>query len=71
MEGLGHRGKTVKTLFHWGRNFLKRVELFTQEDLAKKPAIPEASGTVKRLKEASDKAEAKRRNILTRWKRKS
>lgn len=60
----------MKTLFHWGRNFLKRVELFAQEDLDKKPAIPEASGVVKRLKDASDKGHEKRRNILTRWKRK-
>lgn len=47
------------------------LEIFDgREDLAKKPAIPEASGVVKRLKDASDKGHEKRRNILTRWKRK-
>lgn len=60
----------MTTLFHWGRDFLRRVKLITEEDLAKKPAIQEASGAVQRLKAASDKGHEKRRNILARWKRK-
>lgn len=60
----------MKTLFHWGRDFLKRVELFTQEDLAKKPEIPGASGAVQRLKAASNKRHEKRSNILDMLKRK-
>lgn len=47
------------------------IEIFDgREDLSKKPAIPEASGTVQRLKDASDKRHEKRGNILARWKRK-
>lgn len=60
----------MTTLFHWGRDFLRRVKLITEEDLAKKPPIPEASGAVQRLKDASDKKHKKRSNILAKWKRK-
>ena len=29
----------MKVLYEWGRRVLRRIELFTQEDLAKKPEI--------------------------------
>ena len=60
----------MKIIYEWlkrGRHaFLRRVELFSQEDLAKKPEIPEASGLVRRLKAASDKVAAKKGAILKR-----
>lgn len=60
----------IITAFLWTRNCLRRVKLITScTDLEKKPDIPEASGTVRRLKEASDRAHARKRNILNRWKR--
>lgn len=62
----------IITAFLWTRNCLRRVKLITScEDLAKKPAIPEAGGVVRRLKEASDKAHTRRRNFIDRMKRKS
>lgn len=30
----------MKVIYEWSRRFLRRVELFTTEDLAKKPEIP-------------------------------
>jgi|GEM_PF-6130038 hypothetical protein len=58
----------MKVIYEWlkrGRHaFLRRVELFTQEDVEKKPAIPESGSVVARLKAASDLAHSKRRNII-------
>ena len=58
----------MKIIYEWlkrGRHaFLRRVELFSQEDLAKKPPMPECSSAVERLKAASDRAHNKRLNII-------
>lgn len=59
----------MKVLYEWGRRVLRRIELFTGEDLRKKPAIPEASSRRERLKQATDKAGERRRTILNKWKR--
>ena len=37
----------MKTLFHWGRNFMRRIEVIGPEDTAKKPEIPQISGFAK------------------------
>ena len=61
----------IITVFCWTRDCLRRVKLITScADVAKKMEIPQASGAVKRLKDASDKAHAKRRNFIDRLKRK-
>ena len=57
----------MKVFYEWGRNFLRRIELITQEDTAKKPEIPQGSSIVRRLKAASDRAHEKRKNILNKW----
>lgn len=63
------KARSVKTLFHWGRDFLKRVELLTQEeDLAKKPEIPQATGLRKRLIDATNRANEKRKNLIDKLK---
>lgn len=52
-----------KVLYLWERFNLRRIELFTT-DVEKKPAIPECSSAVARLKAASDQAHSKRLNII-------
>ena len=61
----------MKTFYLWGRSLLRKVELFDgREDLEKKTPIPESSSVIQRLKDATEKAHTKRRNILNRFKRK-
>lgn len=57
----------MKVIYEWTKRFLRRIEIFSQEDTAKKPEIPDASDTVRRLREATDQAHAKRQGILNRW----
>jgi len=61
--------------YHWGRDFLRRVEMFTaadKEDLAKlpeipldtasKPALPLSYGRRRRWMEITDRADRRNRN---------
>ena len=63
----------MKIIYEWlkrGRHaFLRRVELFSQEDLAKKPEIPECSSIVKRLKAATDKANQHKERAFKKWRK--
>ena len=56
----------MKIIYEWGKRFLRRIEIYCQEDTAKKPEIPDAGSTTRRLREATDKAHARRRGILNR-----
>lgn len=61
----------MKVFYEWGRRVLRRIELFTQEDLAKKPEIPldtqskpdipESGGWVKKLHDKHLTEEERRR----------
>ena len=50
-----------KVFYLWERYGFKRIELFTQEDVEKKPEIPEAGGWVKKLHEKHLTEEERRR----------
>jgi hypothetical protein len=54
-----------KVFYEWGRRMLRRIELFDGG-----LEIPEAGSITARLKAATDKAQEKRKRILSRWKRK-
>lgn len=62
--------KTNETLYEWTLHTLRKIDRYGRDvlklDVDKKPAIPEASGIVQRLKAASDKAAAKKDNITKR-----
>jgi len=55
----------MKTFFHWGRNFLRRIEVICPEDTAKQPEIPQVSGFAKlhqRILDARRKKKSWKRN---------
>ena len=54
----------MKILYEWGKRMLRRIEIVGPEDVAKKPEIPQSSGAIKRMKDATDKAHNKRRGIF-------
>jgi hypothetical protein len=56
----------ARVLYLWEKFGLKRIELFTSEDLEKKPEIPQdkRTGLVKRLKEQQDEKESRRDKLL-------
>ena len=73
--------KLPKVLYDWGRNSLKRIELYmggpAQDmplDTAKLPEIPNSNDTregwVGRLKRKQDAQAERKSNIIKKWKRK-
>jgi len=58
-----------KIFYLWQKLGLKRIELFTMEDVEKKPEIPESGSVVARLKAAADKAQERQQNIFKKLRR--
>lgn len=78
MAGLGVGGEMkrkavqlipTKIFYLWQKLGLKRIELFTMEDVEKKPVIPECSSAVARLKEATNRAQERQQNIFKKLRR--
>ena len=58
--------RMIKKVFYlWERLGLKRIEVITQEDTAKQPAIPSATGMRQKMIEATDRAQ--KTNLKPRW----
>lgn len=52
----------MKVLYEWGRRILRRIELFTQEDLAKKPEIPQSKFAAAHQRILDNKARRKKKH---------